>query len=1230
MNTALRLIEGLETLPTSWALTPLLDKSPLRPGWQTEPVISRDELAHLLQNGQELWSHKKQKHWHCRWTGYGLRTGAISSGLICIDVDGLTAEPLLQLLSNGDLPLTPSWTSGKPGKRQIVYQLPEVVQAQLLNFNRSVQDKYGEYHTHPGEILEFRYNRCQSALPPSRHPETGRYGWLVSPSDVDVAIAPGWLCELLLRLAQEELIAAQTKAERQRQAEASAIKWREYRQQGDEQITPSTLLNAVDPDSPYHIWLNCLFAAHAEGIPESEVRAWSSGSAKHCDRIFDQKWKSIKGNPGGCTAGTLWHYALEQGWKPPERQSNNGEPDKADYQAWVELEAERARVEAVEAEHSRLDKLQQWAARLKAAMGFGKKAPRKAKAVKEIRYRPGYLPHRNEFEQIPQVIYKQEHLVELLVEARERGWQDVLDSSSPGAGKSHNYASLPAGVLLKMTARETVEEETDGEEKVKNRVWLLSSGHRNPTTLPAERDYVDLPTRNNGLIRDGDRKTPLGKDFQRNPKPGEKSEDGGNCHMAALFHRAAGKGITAASIPGSGNPICGMCSSNEYCGQQQGPGFGFRSARADVFQFSQRVRAHIDSMPSAEDYNFGADIAVLDEALQLLKPVKAIAVNLSDYDSAWADLEGKLPEVYDLLTPLRRTLRPLVAGEVGEYHGLDDGAIMQRLPSCPEGFSTLLEQIRTAVEVKLSTVADEPDSASTAQESKEISALREKINRRETRVVKLRGELEELAQLKINLEPKQANLFEKSPKFAGTPEEARKRVAQIPKLIDKLKALETELPELQETLEKLLRERATVERFNRGARRESKNKLETLLDNLPMQWLVPFLEVWSQEKTGAVRINPFGGLNITIEETRHNEILDNLNLRVYLDATCTPEMLSLYRGLPESDILNVRMDSPQPENLDFIWVQGLGLAGKSRSETCDARIAALLSELRSQHHDLAVFDWLSKKETTRGDGHWFSDFTRGTNEFSERNAIAAVGLPTPNYGAYFDLHLTLTRASQYKHISFDDFYTGLIDAEITQAVGRLRANRRPEGKLTFYLLADKEKAKTGYWQPPAELKATIRQARDISIEAGTPSEKAWAAITEVLRRWWDEHGELPNQAQVEAETRLSQGYISKLAAQFAKGWKSLKKIFLSLYNLPYREWNIFSPPTESETWVAQEYLPAALGQTSLELADSLNDIIGGFGWAGWRRILSKVGNNLRYQLAWGLLRDGFTSSGGMT
>jgi len=223
MTNPQNLINGLSAIPSHWALTPLLDKSPLRPDWQHEQPISTDELKQLLTNGQKLWSQKKQKNWHCKWTGYGLRTGEVSGGLVALDIDGSSAEPILHAIGGGEIPETVSWTSGKPGKRQILFQLPNAIREQVTEFNRSVLTEWGEFRTESGELLEIRYNACQSALPPSRHPDTGCYYWLNSPASTTVAVAPQWLCELVVNLANQEAVklVAQEKVKTERAADIS-------------------------------------------------------------------------------------------------------------------------------------------------------------------------------------------------------------------------------------------------------------------------------------------------------------------------------------------------------------------------------------------------------------------------------------------------------------------------------------------------------------------------------------------------------------------------------------------------------------------------------------------------------------------------------------------------------------------------------------------------------------------------------------------------------------------------------------------------------------------------------------------------------------------------------------------------------------------------------------------------------------------------------------------------
>lgn len=216
---------SLDDLPDSWVLTPVRDKKPYRDGWQEEAPVSRAVVKDLILNGQVAVSKRTGKEYTAFDSGYGLRTGDVSGGLIAIDVDGASAQPILDALSGGELPITVSWTSGKPGRYQLLFQISNEYREQLKDLNRAVitsykgletasviDDKGNKKYT---ELLELRYNRSQSVLPPSLHPDTGNYSWINSPDDTSVAIAPEWLCNKLVELAAVEREKLQDKEERE-------------------------------------------------------------------------------------------------------------------------------------------------------------------------------------------------------------------------------------------------------------------------------------------------------------------------------------------------------------------------------------------------------------------------------------------------------------------------------------------------------------------------------------------------------------------------------------------------------------------------------------------------------------------------------------------------------------------------------------------------------------------------------------------------------------------------------------------------------------------------------------------------------------------------------------------------------------------------------------------------------------------------------------------------------
>lgn len=89
-------------------------------------------------------------------------------------------------------------------------------------------------------------------------------------------------------------------------------------------------LQAIDPDSARDPWRNVgmALADAANQIGNSEEAfatwvSWSSGSPKFKEREMAGQWRSFKSDrPDRITVGTLFHYALEAGWKFPDPDLN--------------------------------------------------------------------------------------------------------------------------------------------------------------------------------------------------------------------------------------------------------------------------------------------------------------------------------------------------------------------------------------------------------------------------------------------------------------------------------------------------------------------------------------------------------------------------------------------------------------------------------------------------------------------------------------------------------------------------------------------------------------------------------------------------------------------------------------------------------------------------------------------------------------------------------------------
>ncbi|NEZ54967.1 DnaB-like helicase C-terminal domain-containing protein [Adonisia turfae] len=143
----------------------------------------------------------------------GVLCGEPSGGLLFFDHDGPTGDPKILELSGCNeiseaMPKTAVVTSGRQGRYQAIYQVPEVFWPGITTtkigtkFELRVNRRTGNEESVAVEGIEFRWTGAQSVVIGS-HPESEGYRWIYHPSEVPVAEAPTWMLEAMLTEAEE-------------------------------------------------------------------------------------------------------------------------------------------------------------------------------------------------------------------------------------------------------------------------------------------------------------------------------------------------------------------------------------------------------------------------------------------------------------------------------------------------------------------------------------------------------------------------------------------------------------------------------------------------------------------------------------------------------------------------------------------------------------------------------------------------------------------------------------------------------------------------------------------------------------------------------------------------------------------------------------------------------------------------------------------------------------------
>jgi hypothetical protein len=371
--------------------------------------------------------------------------------------------------------------------------------------------------------------------------------------------------------------------------------------------------------------------------------------------------------------------------------------------------------------------------------------------------------------------------------------------------------------------------------------------------------------------------------------------------------------------------------------------------------------------------------------------------------------------------------------------------------------------------------------------------------------------------------------------------------------------------------------------INRQLRRQAHEQFSEAFQRIALNWLIPFLKVWAGER-GALRCE-WQQLTIFAKSDRHTAVAQSAKFNVFLDATISRERLALLLGVDPSEIYVVGQKTPNHNNLRVIHITGMGKLGKDRRESLTERVDLLKAELKKRFPGVIIGDW--QKFADPGDGQWFVNL-RGSNEFQHAPALAVFGNPCQNIGHLQALYQSLTGeyaplSKETPHEGLQRFIAAHIEAEIEQALGRLRSHLRPDEHLTFIFVGDYDLSFLGV---PIEQV----EAFQICPEAGTDAQITRWKILEAIKQLHAQGQKLTQEA-IATLIGKSQELISKVAKSFG-GWVRLRKLLLVLLDPLYSGSNNFETLTAQEQEFINGYLSPVIDTTveAVVAAEASEDI----------------------------------------
>jgi hypothetical protein len=443
----------------------------------------------------------------------------------------------------------------------------------------------------------------------------------------------------------------------------------------------------------------------------------------------------------------------------------------------------------------------------------------------------------------------------------------------------------------------------------------------------------------------------------------------------------------------------------------------------------------------------------------------------------------------------------------------------------------------------------------------------------------------------------------------------------IPEIIAELETIAPDIEELVQQADSITLDgvdksdrdsvsRKTLKLIRSHLNKQAAQETYRNIDNLPVRWLIPLLEIIGDIKPGALRVKN-KHLIIATKNTRHVDVLKAFEFVFLMDATATRDNMAMQLGINPEEILVISEIPPDYSNLIIHQITGFGLLNKDRSGLLKERVTALRKELDLRHDgNIAYIDHLVHKN--KGDGYWFVD-NRGSNAYENKQAICSFGTPYQDVGASEQAYITLTgdRSVGKENEAFQKVINHLVQTEVVQSVGRTRANRRTEA-VTYYVVSEKDLSYLADYYPNARFIKS--DAVDICADAGTEIQQTRKGILTAFKQLVAEgvtDWQKVRQGVLAKAAGISQSWLSQVAQKYFGGWNSFKKLLLLLYNSLYRvNNNSLEVLTKEEQWFIDEYLPLLKygceggGQSAEMIIEDVITFSEHLGWQGFSRAVN--------------------------